>query len=65
MTRIPKAIEEEANLKQGDAFIWTAEGKKFDVKNLGSHKEFMEKIRIAQKVENRTKKVMTAEEKDL
>ncbi len=32
MTRIPKAIEEEADLNRGDELLWTANGKKLEVK---------------------------------
>ncbi len=31
MTRIPKAIEEEADLKKGDALLWEARGKKLGI----------------------------------
>ena len=59
MTRIPKAIEEEAELKKGDALMWTASGKELGVKNLGSHEKFMKKVAEARRIENRTKDTLT------
>ena len=32
MTRIPKAIQEEANLEKGDELTWKADGDKLEVK---------------------------------
>ncbi len=32
MTRIPKAIQEEANLQKGDELTWKAKGDKLEVK---------------------------------
>lgn len=32
MTRLPKEIEEKANLKKGENLIWKADGKKIEVR---------------------------------
>ena len=58
MTRIPKAIEEEADLKKGDALLWEARGKKLGITNMGSHEAFMKKLKKQmdenEKIQNKT-----------
>lgn len=42
MTRIPKAIQEEANLKKGEEIEWEAKGDKMKVRK--TKKEFLKEV---------------------
>jgi len=63
-TTVPADFVKKAGVETGHMAEWKLKKGKLSATVL-SHDEFMEKVEDAKKIENKTKKSMTVEEKDL
>lgn len=60
-TTIPKKLMEESNKKKGDVAEWVLKKGKLTA-NIISHKEFMKKVKEANKLESKTKDALEVED---